>query len=225
MRHLLFLSFLLNTSCLDSEKSDTEEEENEDTELREGQTLGDCTDGIDNDEDGVTDCEDPVCFDKPACQNDTAAMDTADTAAPSDEPEFVAFSGEILNVYTGSTSENHNDCYQRTIISPAEEGSLDYPDECTGCTIFGYTADDFQTDCNSASPRTGHRTYGLNLEEGILYYDTNNEGWSMVAHPAYCNLSYHSEISSSTLTVECEADASGGALYAHRSTSASISWE
>ena len=79
MKHLLFLSFFNQFACLDILKPEEEEDE-EDEDFKEGDQVGDCYDGEDNDEDGVTDCEDPGCFDKPAC-NDTGwtQPDTGDT--------------------------------------------------------------------------------------------------------------------------------------------------
>ena len=70
MKHLLFLSFLTQFACLDMLKPE-EEEDKDNSDPKEGSQLGDCYDDEDNDEDGVIDCEDPGCFDKPACNEDT----------------------------------------------------------------------------------------------------------------------------------------------------------
>ena len=63
----LLFSTLTLVSCLEFLKdSEEEEEEEEDQNSQEGDAQGDCTDGIDNDEDGNIDCADSGCYDKPA---------------------------------------------------------------------------------------------------------------------------------------------------------------
>jgi hypothetical protein len=47
----------------------------------EGQNVGECTDGADNDEDGLFDCVDPDCMPAPACAGD----DDDDTTDPGDD--------------------------------------------------------------------------------------------------------------------------------------------
>ena len=71
-KHILWLSLAM-FGCFDMEKSAEDESDNDDTQgyYMEGQQQGDCFDGVDNDQDGETDCQDPGCFDKPACDNDT----------------------------------------------------------------------------------------------------------------------------------------------------------
>jgi len=50
----------------------------------EGQNVGECTDGADNDEDGLFDCVDPDCIPAPACAGDDDDDDD-DTIAPGDD--------------------------------------------------------------------------------------------------------------------------------------------
>ena len=72
MKRFLFLSFLLPIACLDflkEQDTDEEEEEEEEGERQEGEQVGDCDDGVDNDEDGDVDCDDSGCFNKPACED------------------------------------------------------------------------------------------------------------------------------------------------------------
>ncbi len=44
----------------------------------EGQYPGDCTDGVDNDGDGLLDCEDETCSGSPICPHQVADADDAD---------------------------------------------------------------------------------------------------------------------------------------------------
>lgn len=51
----------------------------------EGTEPRDCSDGADNDADGLFDCDDPSCFGSPVCPDDEADIDTdADTDSDSD---------------------------------------------------------------------------------------------------------------------------------------------
>ena len=93
MRALLFCSFLLTGCSALLEKlapEEEEEEEEEADERSEGERMGDCYDGEDNDGDGYIDCDDQGCDDKPAC-NDTgwtqpdSGEDTWDTGGDDTE--------------------------------------------------------------------------------------------------------------------------------------------
>lgn len=74
MRALFFCSFLF-TGCsalLDKLLPEEEKESKTDSEnskREEGDSQGDCYDGIDNDDDGHIDCEDQGCDDKSACSD------------------------------------------------------------------------------------------------------------------------------------------------------------
>ena len=64
MKYPLFLVGLL-FACVDSSEQE-KQEVLEEEERREGTQQGDCSDGVDNDNDGDLDCEDAGCIDKPA---------------------------------------------------------------------------------------------------------------------------------------------------------------
>ena len=86
MKRLLFLSFLVQFSCVDFLSKSQEDEEDEDDERQEGERQGDCVDGSDNDDDGAIDCDDSGCADKPACEA-AVETDTAVETEPSVEVE------------------------------------------------------------------------------------------------------------------------------------------
>ncbi len=56
----------------------------------EGDNAGECSDGADNDEDGLFDCNDPDCFGSPDCagDDDSSPGDDDDTTAASGVPEI-----------------------------------------------------------------------------------------------------------------------------------------
>lgn len=80
MKNIILCSLMLNIGCSEVEK-ETEAAQNDNKSYFEGDSTGDCTDGEDNDEDGLIDCDDPGCDDREACAEET---DTADTAEPAD---------------------------------------------------------------------------------------------------------------------------------------------
>ncbi len=56
----------------------------------EGDEPGECSDGADNDQDGLFDCDDPNCWGAPDCQgddDDTAPPDDDDTTPPADDDD------------------------------------------------------------------------------------------------------------------------------------------
>jgi hypothetical protein len=74
--------------------------------LNEGQYAGECNDGIDNDGDGLLDCQDTTCQGSPLCQgddddgddDDTSAGDDDDTSGSDDDdsdPTMVTIGGDI----------------------------------------------------------------------------------------------------------------------------------
>ena len=82
MLKLCFITTLFTISCIGWFKTEPEEDE-EDEQYRlffEGDQYGDCFDEEDNDEDGLIDCEDPGCTDKPICQDDVDTNNPEDTA-------------------------------------------------------------------------------------------------------------------------------------------------
>ncbi len=76
--------------------------DDDDTGEFEGDQPGECSDGADNDQDGLFDCDDPNCFGAPNCQgdDDDAAPDDDDTApddddtAPDDDDAVDTFEGD-----------------------------------------------------------------------------------------------------------------------------------
>jgi hypothetical protein len=68
--HLFFVAFLLPGAC---------------TLRVEGQNPGECSDGADNDADGLYDCDDPDCAGAPDCPEDTGEAD-ADAALVNPQP-------------------------------------------------------------------------------------------------------------------------------------------
>ena len=95
MKKLLPLSFLLQFGCLDqllktAEDDEEKEEKEENNERREGEQVGDCTDGLDNDEDGDIDCDDSGCSNKPACEDQLETDTATEPDDPEDDPEDTA---------------------------------------------------------------------------------------------------------------------------------------
>lgn len=43
----------------------------------EGDTVGECSDGLDNDDNGLMDCDDPGCLNGPDCDEDFGQDDSA----------------------------------------------------------------------------------------------------------------------------------------------------
>ena len=65
----------------------TADDDDDSTPDFEGDEPGECDDGADNDQDGLFDCEDPICFGPPACQaaDDAATADDDDATADDDD--------------------------------------------------------------------------------------------------------------------------------------------
>ena len=57
MKNIILCSLMLNIGCSEVEK-ETEAAQNDNKSYFEGDSTGDCTDGEDNDEDGLIDCDD-----------------------------------------------------------------------------------------------------------------------------------------------------------------------
>ena len=90
----IFLAcMLLLTGCLgDDEDSDTT------IVLYEGDDPGECSDGADNDKDGLFDCDDEQCSGSPACKEDGSSVENNtndpeqnNTEDPEPEPETTEF--------------------------------------------------------------------------------------------------------------------------------------
>ena len=63
----------------------------------EGNAPGECNDGVDNDADGLTDCDDPGCEDAPACtgdDDDSVADDDDDDSAAGDDDDDDSAAGD-----------------------------------------------------------------------------------------------------------------------------------
>ena len=138
MKHLLFLSFLINNSCLEAFKSAADDEEEEDdNERREGTRQGDCYDGEDNDGDGRVDCEDFGCSDKPACD-----WDVENSVEPSEEP-VTEFTPTFIG-FMAATGVNDIDSTTDKIMSmiekPSRKGSWDVRGLVVGSVQSGKTS-------------------------------------------------------------------------------------
>ena len=229
MKHLLFLSFLLNTACVDILKSmledpEEEEDEDEDDERREGTRQGDCTDGEDNDDDGDIDCNDSGCYDKPACDGDTAVLAEA-SDEPSDEPsDEASFYGEIVQSFDFEAEyeeQGYDDCSIQMIVSPSA-GSVSDASSCSGCTVFGKAQVEIETDCTFYESGVGEWDLAVNTSTETLYnYSPDDNQWISIFDSSSCNNYFSSSISDSYLTIECGFQESG----AYSSDSyLSISW-
>ena len=208
MKHLLFLSFLINISCLDVLKSDAddeeeEEEEEEDDERREGTRQGDCTDGEDNDDDGDIDCDDSGCADKPVCEGDTgSSIDT------SDEPSFeqVDFSGQISSSFVFEAvmqEEGYENCSYVEAFTAAG-GDVSNADTCSGCTLFGQVDVVTQTDCSFYEESSYTIDLALSEPDEAFYFYSSNEGqWMQLFSSDGCNNGFDTTLSNSSFYVEC----------------------
>ena len=76
-----------DTSDIDDvgDTSDTSDTSDTDSPLPEGQSPGDCDDGMDNDSDGLTDCDDDGCLDASEC--DTEWLDDGDCSDEEDNDD------------------------------------------------------------------------------------------------------------------------------------------
>ena len=76
----------------------------------EGDAVGECSDGADNDRDGRYDCQDPDCFGAPACadddDDDSGAADDDDTT-PGDDDD--ATPGDDDDTTTGDDDDTSSD--------------------------------------------------------------------------------------------------------------------
>lgn len=78
LRYPRFLALLLAlgmeaSSCSGKGTDDSLDDDTASGARSEGSTPGDCSDGLDNDGDGLFDCEDPDCDSIPDCQDETPA--------------------------------------------------------------------------------------------------------------------------------------------------------
>ena len=69
MKKLSFILFLSLSACFESEK-EANVENNDIRAESEGFNSGECSDGADNDRDGMFDCDDPNCAGAPVCKLD-----------------------------------------------------------------------------------------------------------------------------------------------------------
>lgn len=230
MKLLLFLSFLVNISCIDALKSATEEEdEDEDDERREGTRQGDCLDGTDNDDDGDIDCEDSGCFDKPACNGDTAVTnDPSDepnsepaeepSEEPSEEPIIVDFHGQIsYTVDYGSEleAEGMYDCLVSDVLTPHTH-SATYTDYCPDCTIFGRVNVEREHSCRNWSVEDGSRYFAIAESTQTLQHFTYS--WNELYSEEECNISRTVNLTDSSMTIECVMDLPAPDIPAWRQT-------
>lgn len=105
------------------EEEPEEEEDNNSSTSQEGDRQGDCLDGIDNDDNGFTDCEDQGCVDKPACQEDHTTVDTSDPEDTGDEDPI-----DTGDIDTNPSSENPNNGECGDGIDNDSDGATDCDD-------------------------------------------------------------------------------------------------
>jgi hypothetical protein len=90
----------------------------------EGDHAGECTDGADNNRDGLFDCDDPGCAGSPACA-DTDTPDTTDTT-DTDTPD--------TDTGPECTADDLGELYER-YIEPLMTDA--HPDTCNQCHLSG----------------------------------------------------------------------------------------
>ncbi|MCK6524956.1 hypothetical protein L6R49_26430 [Myxococcota bacterium] len=138
----------------------------------EGQTAGDCSDGADNDVDGLFDCDDSGCFGAPECApEDTEPPE--DTSPPQDTaPQTFGVALEwtedslIVKIYNSDEPEWRFGMYSQDGLSP-------YPTEsCVGVAF-----------CHELGPDGGEILYTTNLEQVGPGYTLFRRSWE--SHSAY----------------------------------------
>lgn len=91
-------------------------------ELKEGEQEGDCSDGVDNDGNGLIDCQDDGCLDQIVCQNDTG---TLDDTGEQPQTEMVDSDGDGIFDEYDVAADNPNRCQDQD------------QDGCDDCTMEG----------------------------------------------------------------------------------------
>ncbi|MBK9645722.1 MAG: hypothetical protein IPO67_11320 [Deltaproteobacteria bacterium] len=138
----------------------------------EGQTPGDCSDGADNDVDGLFDCEDSGCKGAAECApEDTAPPE--DTSPPQDTaPQTFGVALEwtdealLVKIYNSDEPEWRFGMYSQDGLSP-------YPTEsCVGITF-----------CHLLGPDGGEILYTTNLEQVGPGYTLFRRSWE--THSAF----------------------------------------
>ncbi len=141
--------------------------------IGEGKSAEECTDGLDNDEDGAIDCMDAGCMTYASCGGDTG--DTTDTTDPPTDPDItnepVAEDPEVIvNEFMASNSTTLEDtAYPDSFPDWIElinlsDGTLD---------LTGYTITDNLRECDAYE-----LPEGLSIESGgylVLWADNDDE--------------------------------------------------
>jgi hypothetical protein len=120
----------------------------------EGQTGGDCSDGADNDEDGLFDCLDDGCFGSPDCVGGDADVDTdsdsdSDTDSDSDsdtDSDTHNSSGDEFNFTSLTVSDG---CYDGTWAALVMPGGAE---TAWASTVFLPARNDLPQDQEAAFP-------------------------------------------------------------------------
>lgn len=209
MKHLLFLSFLLNISCFEAEKSEDEEEE--DSNAQEGNIQGDCLDGEDNDDDGYIDCDDSGCTGKPACDEDPDAINGA-----------VQIAGYMSqNVDYGAEYEElgYSDCESSSVFIPA--GEAPHAADCPSCDLTGLSEYDiFNSTCAGTMPEAIE--WGVDRATETVYYYTPGGEWYDILSSDSCSEDSEIYLMGSSYEGNCWTIHENGNDY---TTSISLSWE
>ena len=231
MPHILRLSFLLSLSCLEksSETENTEDtEDTEDTEealTPEGEQLGDCSDGEDNDNDGAIDCEDSGCINATECQeSDTGAPDDTDVPDDTDdttdsEPDDSGddsdtdteapqeFSGSLVVEvdYINPTYESigYEDCTTAYVYTEITDAVM--VAGCPNCTHQWKVDIDFSTDCaNENPPENLIGDYAIDTNQNIFYSYSYTYGWFIPYDTTFCNGGLQASSTNNSFSLVCE---------------------
>jgi endoglucanase len=163
----------------------------------EGDDPGECSDGVDNDLDGTTDCRDPGCFGAPVCpgadadaDGDVPAPDSTEDGAtdvPGDAPttgEWLYTSGNHIylpdgSVFHGRGANLHDtrSCNACTAMDPDPDEVMRRADEL----IDGWGANFVRLDLESYSSDDGYRVQYLGVLDDAAYLTDVKE---IVAHIA-----------------------------------------
>ena len=115
---LKFMACLIVGFVLSCEEKRSELEDNEEEERKEGDSSGECNDGIDNDDDGLIDCNDSGCASRPACEESDTDTDT-DTDSG-------------LDTGTGTDSDGDGDGYSWRCPPPGNARHHQYENQVPG---------------------------------------------------------------------------------------------